>query len=106
MKLRHFLLPVLLGLTSPALAAGGAASDQSAQPGAQVQANLTIYAGGISFGKMDMDTTVTGSDYRSVSNFQTSGVVNAFFQAQIQARSSGKISGKTLAPGLYDSFDI
>ena len=45
-------------------------------------------------------------EYRSVSNFQTSGMVNAFWQAEIQATSSGKIGGKTLEPGLYDSFDI
>ena len=35
---------------------------------------------------------------------QTSGVVNAFWQSQIQATSSGKLGGKNLAPALYDSF--
>ena len=43
----------------------------------------------------------------SVSNFQTSGVVNAFWQAEIQATSSGKVGAKNLcSPALYDSFDI
>ncbi|HWC62187.1 MAG TPA: DUF3108 domain-containing protein, partial [Rhizomicrobium sp.] len=52
------------------------------------------------------DTTLRGADYHSVANVQTSGVVNAFWQAEIQAQSSGKIGGKMLEPGLYDSFDI
>jgi hypothetical protein len=55
---------------------------------------------------MDMETNFRGTDYRSVSNFQTSGVINAFWQAEIQATSSGKIGAKILEPGLYDSFDI
>ena len=31
-------------------------------------------------------------------------MVNAFWQAEIQATSSGKV-GRVLQPGLYDSFD-
>ena len=114
MKYRHFLLtfmlavplPALLAASSPAFAAGGAAEGQTAQPGAQLQVALTLYAGGISFGKMDMDATLRGSDYRTVSNFQTSGAVSAFWQSEIQATSSGKIGAKSLEPGLYDSYDI
>jgi hypothetical protein len=100
------LLPILLSAASPAFAGGGAGADQAGMPGAQVQVALTLYAGGIGFGKMDLDTTLKGSDYRSVANFQTSGAVSAFWQAEIQATSSGKIGPKTLEPGLYDSFDI
>jgi hypothetical protein len=108
---RHHLPALILslavcGLVRPALAAGGAGEDQAAAPGSQIQASLSLYAGGISFGKMDLDTTLRGPEYRSVANFQTSGVVNAFWQAEIQAQSSGRIGGKTLEPGLYDSFDI
>jgi hypothetical protein len=104
MKTRHLLLPLLL--STPAFAAGGAGADQAGIPGAQVQVALTLYAGGISFGKMDLDTTLKGSDYRSVANFQTSGAVSAFWQSEIQATSSGKIGPRMLEPGLYDSFDI
>ncbi len=103
MKYAKFLLPMLL-IATPALAAGGAASDAPAQSGGQVQVALTLYAGGISFGKMDMDTTIRGADYRTVSNFQTSGLVNAFWQSEIQATSSGKIGGKSFQPSLYNSF--
>ena len=110
MKYRHFLRPALLtGLLaaiSPAWAAGGAAEDQPAQPGAQLQVALTLYAGGISFGKMDLDASFRGADYHAVSNFQTSGAVSNFWQSEIQATSSGKIGAKKLEPGLYDSFDI
>ena len=106
MKLRRLLLSILLSAATPALAAGGAGADQAGMPGAQVQVALSLYAGGIGFGKMDLDTTLRGSDYRSVANFQTSGVVNAFWQSEIQATSSGKIGPKMLHPGLYDSFDI
>jgi hypothetical protein len=107
MKNRAVLLSFFLsGLAGPVYAAGGAGADQAAQPGSQIKVNLTLYAGGISFGKMDLDTTLRGSDYQSVSNFETSGVVNAFWQAEIQATSSGKVGPRVLQPGLYDSFDI
>ena len=95
-----FLLPV------PALAAGGAGSEEPAGPSSQVQAALTLYAGGITLGKMDLDASLRGSDYHAVSNLHTSGVVNAFWQAEIQATSSGKVAAKGLDPALYDSFDI
>jgi hypothetical protein len=107
MKQRHFFLGLasLLAAASPAWAAGGAATEP-AGPASQFQMAMTIYAGGITLGKMDIDATVRGSDYHAVSNLQTSGVVNAFWQAEIQATSSGKVGGKNLAPTLYDSFDI
>ncbi len=106
MKYRFLLSSLLLAVSSPVWAAGGAGSDETTQPGDQIQLGMTMYAGGISFGKMDLDSTLRGSDYHSVSNFQTSGVVNAFWQSEIQATSSGKLGGKTLQPSLYDSFDI
>jgi hypothetical protein len=110
MKYRPFLLSglltSLLAAISPARAAGGAAEGQPAQPGTQLQVALTLYAGGISFGTMDLDATFRGADYHAVSNFQTSGAVSAFWQSEIQATSSGKIGPKNLEPGLYDSFDI
>ena len=47
---------------------------------------------------------VRGADYHTVSTLQTSGVVNAFWQSEIQATSSGKVGAKNFIPGLYDSF--
>ena len=46
-----------------------------------------------------------GRDYHAVSTMQTSGVVNAFWQSEIQATASGKLGAKSFAPALYDSFD-
>ncbi len=107
MKTRHFFLGLasLLALSGPSWAAGGVGTD-SAGPGSKFQMALTIYAGGITLGKMDIDATVRGTDYHAVSNLETSGVVNAFWQAEIQATSSGKVGDKMLSPTLYDSFDI
>jgi hypothetical protein len=108
MKYRHFLagLTSLLAFASPAHAAGGTGATESAIPASHFQMAMTIYAGGITLGKMDMDASVRGGDYRVVSNLETSGVVNAFWQAEIQATSSGKVGAKSLTPALYDSFDI
>ena len=107
MKTRHFFLGLasLLALSGPSWAAGGVGTD-SAGPGSKFQMALTIYAGGITLGKMDIDATVRGTDYHAVSNLETSGVVNAFWQAEIQATSSGKVGANMLSPQLYDSFDI
>jgi hypothetical protein len=102
----HFFAAILFLTPVPAMAAGGAGAEQPSGPGSQIQAALTLYAGGITLGKMDLDATVRGSDYHAVSNLQTSGIVNAFWQAQIQATSSGKVGVKGLNPELYDSFDI
>lgn len=110
MKARLFLAPLLLaglsGSAEPVWAAGGAGSDAGAGPSSQLQVALTLYAGGITLGKMDMDSTIRGGEYHVVANLQTSGVVNAFWQAEIQATSTGKVGPRNLNPGLYDSFDI
>lgn len=91
----------------PALAQGGAAAASSANaPDSRLQLALTLYAGGATMGKVDMDATVRGQEYRVVSHLQTEGIVNAFWKATIQATSSGKINGRSLAPALYDSFTI
>ncbi|MCP5411042.1 MAG: DUF3108 domain-containing protein [Alphaproteobacteria bacterium] len=111
---RRPLLPAALaacllvpaGADLPARAAGGAGAQVSAQPASKIQMAMTIYAGGITLGKVDMDATIRGGDYHVVSNLTTSGVVNAFWQAEIQATSSGKVGADSFQPALYDSFDI
>jgi hypothetical protein len=106
MKFRSPALALLaLPLCSPAFAAGGQSADAPAGPASQLTLALTLYAGGITLGKVDMDATIRGDQYHVVSNLETSGVVNAFWQAQIQATSNGKIGPKSLEPALYDSFD-
>jgi hypothetical protein len=99
------MLAAALGLAGPALAAGGAGSEAPTLPASRLEMAMTLYAGGITMGHMDIDATLRGAEYHAVSNMQTSGVVNAFWQSQIQATSSGKLNGKSFAPVLYDSFD-
>lgn len=102
MKAAPLAFALLLPL--PALAAGGAGGGDTDLPASRLQVALTLYAGGITMGKMDIDATLRGGDYRAVSNLKTEGVVNAFWKSEIQATASGKVDGKTLSPGLYDSF--
>lgn len=89
---------------SSAWAAGGSGGEAPAQPASRLEVAMTLYAGGITMGRMDLDTTFRGGEYHTVSNLQTSGVINAFWQSEIQATSSGKLGSKAFAPGLYDSF--
>jgi hypothetical protein len=91
----------------PATAAGGAAgADNAAPPDSRLELALTLYAGGVTMGKVDMDATVRGDEYRVVSHLQTDGIANTLWKSTIQATSSGKLTGKSLSPSLYDSFTI
>lgn len=90
---------------APAWAAGGAGGEEPSQPSSRLEVAMTLYAGGITMGHMDLDATLRGNDYHAVSTMQTSGVVNAFWQSEIQATASGKVGAKNFAPVLYDSFD-
>lgn len=104
MKFRSALLAFLV-LPSAAFAAGGQSADVPAGPASELTLAMTLFAGGVTLGKVDMDATIRGSDYHVVSNLETSGIVNAFWQAQIQATSNGKVVSGGLKPALYDSFD-
>ncbi len=104
MHLRTAILSLsLLALpVSQALAAGG--SEQASGPSGGLAMAMTLYAGGITLGKVDLDAKFTGNKYHVVSNLETSGVVNVFWQSQIQATSSGILDKKVMQPTLYDSF--
>ncbi|MBV9044550.1 MAG: DUF3108 domain-containing protein [Alphaproteobacteria bacterium] len=106
MKMRHalFALVAVLPFAGSALGAGGSGATTPSQPGSNIQIAMTLYAGGLPLGKVDLNTTIRGDQYHSVSNLQTSGVVNAFWQSEIQATSNGAVSPKNLHPALYDSF--
>ena len=106
MKIRHalFVLLAMPLLAVPAFAAGGSGAETPAQPGSTFQMAMTLYAGGVTLGKVDMNTTIRGDQYHTVSNLQTGGVVNAFWQSEIQATSTGTVAPRNFHPGLYDSF--
>lgn len=96
-----------LGATMPAFAAGGAAGTETAlPPDSRLEVALTLYAGGVTLGKVDLDASVRGNEYHMVSHLQTDGVANAFWKSTIQATSSGSIADKGVTPSLYDSFTI
>jgi len=92
-------------IAQASFAAGGSGEDEIGAPSSRLQMAMTLYAAGITIGKVDMDATIRDGQYHVVSNLSTSGVVNAFWQSEIQATSTGKIGEKTLEPTLYDSFD-
>lgn len=104
--MRSFFL-ALLGtviISQAASAAGGAGAEAPAVAGSQLQMAMTLYAGGVTLGKVDLNATIRGDQYHAVSNLQTGGVVNAFWQSQIQATSTGTVGSKSFRPTLYDSF--
>jgi hypothetical protein len=96
------LLPAPLALAAGGAAAAGADSP----PDSRLEVALSLYAGGVALGKVDMDASVRGDEYRVVSHLQTDGVANAFWKSTIQATSSGSIGPKSIVPALYDSFTI
>ena len=104
MKFRHAMLALAGLLPAAAYAAGGAGGEAPAQAGSTLQMAMTLYAGGVTLGKVDLNTTIRGDQYHSVSNLQTSGIVNAFWQSEIQATSTGTVAAKSVEPGLYDSY--
>ena len=93
-----------LSLAQSAYAAGGSGGEAPSQSGSQLQVAMTLYAGGVTLGKVDLNATIRGDQYHSVSNLQTGGVVNAFWQSEIQATSTGTVASKAFHPSLYDSF--
>jgi hypothetical protein len=106
MKLRAPILALVAALpfATAAQAAGGAGAETPVQSGSQLQMAMTLYAGGVTLGKVDLNATIRGDQYHAVSNLQTGGVVNAFWQSEIQATSNGTVTPKMFHPSLYDSF--
>ena len=51
-----------------------------------------------------MSARFQGSDYKAISTLETKGIVNAFWQAKIEASSNGLVSDGRVQPSLYDSF--
>ena len=106
MHYRPLALALLASLPflQSAHAAGGAGAEAPTLTSSQLQMAMTLYAGGVTLGKVDLNATIRGDQYHAVSNLQTGGVVNAFWQSQIQATSTGTVAAKEFHPSLYDSF--
>jgi hypothetical protein len=91
-------------LAEPALGAGGENPADNPNPPSTLDLAYDLYVGGIPLGKVAMSARFQGNDYKAISSLQTSGVVNAFWQAKIETASSGSTRGSKLQPSLYDSF--
>ncbi len=96
---------VVFALTAadPVLGAGGEGQDD-ASPASTLDLTYDLYVGGISLGRVSMSSRVQGNDYKAVSTLETKGIVNALWQAKIEAASSGLVNGGRVQPNLYDSF--
>src|SRR5665213_1547387 len=106
MKIRHALVLLLAvaPLAGAAYGAGGAGSENTGPAGSTIQIAMTLFAGGVTLGHVDLNTTIRGDQYHSVSNLQTGGVVNVVWQSEIQATANGTVAPKSFHPALYDSF--
>jgi len=92
-----------LPASQPALAVGGEAADKDG-PGSTLDLSYDLYVGGISLGKVSMAARFQGDDYKALSTLETKGIVSAFWQAKIEASSSGLVTAGRIQPTLYDSF--
>ncbi len=105
-------LTLCAALAATALAVPAQAVDGNAKPTklAALETNTslgvayTISFWGIPFGHTDFDSKFHQETYNTISHFETSGIVSVFWQAKIEATSSGQLAPHALAPAVYDSF--
>ena len=98
-----FALPSL-GSALPARAAGGSGGETQTQPASRLEVAMTLYAGGITMGHMDLDATQRGGEYHSVSTLQTSGVVNAFWQSESRRHRPASWAQRVSSPASMTVF--
>lgn len=72
-------------------------------PASELTFVWTLHVGGVSLGTIGYKSRFVGETYSSVSKLKTSGIVNSFYAAVIEAGSSGWVRGAMLAPVQYDS---
>jgi len=102
-------LPIVAALTAAAVAlplgaSGGPAKVASLETGSSLGVAYTISFWGIPFGHTDFDSKFRDQTYSTNSHFETSGIVSMFWQAKIEASSSGQLAPHALEPGVYDSL--
>jgi hypothetical protein len=91
----------------PSLAfAQGVTASADAQPqgpASTIQLVWQVYLGGFNLGNIGLKTSFTGNSYSAVSKLKTAGVVNSFYEAVIDASSTGSVAGNALQPAKYNS---
>ncbi len=68
-----------------------------------VQLVWQVYLGGFNLGNVGLKTSFTGNSYSAVSRLKTAGVVNSFYEAIIDASSTGVVANTGLLPKKYNS---
>jgi hypothetical protein len=93
--------------SSLALGAAFAALLAAAPVRAETQNNVefvwTVHLGGVSLGTIGFKSQMQGKTYSAVTRLKTSGVLNSFYAATIEAASTGFVSGGKVAPASYQS---
>ena len=79
------------------------AEPQPQGPASTIQLVWQVYLGGFNLGNIGLKTSFTGSSYSAVSKLKTAGVVNSFYEAVIDASSTGLVAGASLQPKKYNS---
>ncbi len=112
MRKSSWQLPMCAALATAALAlpANGGSDGKPVKVAAIEQTNgklgvaYTISFWGIPFGHTDFDSHFNQEGYNTTSHFETSGIVSVFWQAKIEASSSGQMAPHALTPAVYDSL--
>lgn len=99
-----------LALSAPAEDRAAEAASQPSMPAAAPESKATLdLAYNLSFWFIPFGHTTyrgifAGDTYRTSSYFKTSGLVSVFWQAEIDAGSSGRVGAHGIAPYVYDSY--
>jgi hypothetical protein len=102
-KLAAALAGVIMLACGTSLAAEkGAGVDQPKSGSIEVAYTISFWS--LPFGHTSFDAHFADNAYRTASHFETTGFVNAFWGAIIDASSSGQVTAHNLSPALYDSY--
>lgn len=105
--MRQFLWAIVPLLATVSPASGHAeASRMAAQlnTSGRVDISYELRFWFIPFGHTNYHVSYRDRTYQATSQFNTSGLVSVFWQAQINAGVSGRISGRKISPYIYDSY--
>ena len=69
-----------------------------------INVSYSIAFWGIGFGQTSYQGNFANGGYAASSHFETSGIVSLFWQAIIDASTSGRFTADSLQPGEYDSY--
>src|SRR5262245_3141649 len=97
------LVPACAYAADVAKAPEGAKVAQSQGATSTIQLVWQVYLGGFNLGNIGIKSSFNGTTYSAVSRLKTAGVVNSFYEAVIDATSTGSVAGSGLKPEKYDS---